>query len=134
MDPLIITAAVCLLISLALAWLASLIIYAGLQPLKKTFPAPHQIVRAHIDYLLMTGLLVVTFFLCQHRQVELPTAMVWTTVFGALYNPFGFIVLAMKPEMANPQTIREKLFILIGFMPATIGYGYAMIAVLRTYL
>lgn len=134
MDPLIVTAAVCLLISLVLAWLGALILYAGLPPLKKTFTAPHQLIRAHIDYLLMTGLLVVTFFLCQHRQIVLPTAVVWLTVVGALYNPFGFIVLSMKPEMANPQTIGEKLFILVGFLPATIGYGYAMIAVLLTYV
>lgn len=133
MDPLIGAAAVCLLISLVLAWLGSLILYAGLEPLKKTFKAPHQLIRAHIDYLLMTGLLAVTFFLCLHRQIILPTAIVWITVLGAFYNPLGFIVLAIKPDMANPQTTGEKLFILIGFLPATIGYGYAMIAVLLSY-
>lgn len=129
-EYLLITAASCLLISLALAWLASFIVYGKVGFLKKIFPATHQLIKAHIDYLLMTGLLAVTFYMTQVTQVTLPGIIVLLTCVGALYNPFGFIVLAMKPEMALTNTLAEKLRVMIGFLPATIGYGYAMIAII----
>lgn len=128
------TAALCLVISLALAWLASLIVYAKVAVLKRIFPATHQLIRAHIDYLLMALLLVMGFYLVERFALLLPDAIVLLVCIGALYNPFGFIVLAMKPAMANPETMGEKLRILLGFLPATIGYGYIMFAVMSALL
>lgn len=127
---LLITAAICMLISLGLAWLASLILYLKLARLKRIFPATHQLIRAHIDYLLMFGLLVITYFLSTHLELALPVWVIALLCLGSLYNPFGFIILAMKPKMANPETIAEKARILIGFLPATLGYGYVMISVI----
>ena len=127
---LLITAAVCMLISLGLAWLASLILYLNLARLKRIFPATHQLIRAHIDYLLMFGLLVITYFLSTHLELVLPMWVIALLCLGSLYNPFGFIILAMKPKMANPETTAEKARILIGFLPATLGYGYVMISVI----
>jgi hypothetical protein len=127
---LLITAAVCMLISLGLAWLASLILYLKLARLKRIFPATHQLIRAHIDYLLMFGLLVITYFLSTHLELVLPMWVIALLCLGSLYNPFGFIILAMKPKMANPETTAEKARILIGFLPATLGYGYVMISVI----
>ena len=124
------TAAISMLISLSLAWLASLIFYANVQFLKAIFPATQQLIRAHIDFLLMSILLVVSFYLSERLTLSIPDSIVLITCFGALYNPLGFIILAIKPSMANPQTRIEKLRVLLGFLPATIGYGYIMIAVL----
>ena len=131
---LLITAAVCMLISLGLAWLASLILYLKLARLKRIFPATHQLIRAHIDYLLMFGLLVITYFLSTHLELVLPMWVIALLCLGSLYNPFGFIILAMKPKMANPETTAEKARILIGFLPATLGYGYVMISVIHNLL
>lgn len=131
-DPslLLITAAICMLISLGLAWLASLILYAKISRLKRIFPATHQLIRAHIDYLLMFILLVSAYYLQGLLSITMPAWVIALLCIGSLYNPFGFIVLAMKPELANPQTFAQKLRVLTGFLPATLGYGYLMIAVL----
>ncbi len=131
---LLITAAICMLVSLGLAWLASLILYLKIAPLKRIFPATHQLIRAHIDYLLMFGLLVISYFLSTHLELALPAWAIVLLCLGSLYNPFGFIVLAMKPKMANPETAAEKARILIGFLPATIGYGYVMLRVIDAVL
>lgn len=133
-EYLLITAAVCLLLSLSLAWLASLIIYAKIVVLKRCFPATNQLIRSHIDYLLMTGLLVVTHYMVELNQVILPTFIVFLTCAGALYNPFGFFVLAIKPSLSQTNTTFEKARVLIGFLPATIGYGYSMIVILKAML
>jgi hypothetical protein len=127
---LLITAAFSMLISLSLAWLASLILYANIKFLKKRFPANHQLIRAHIDYLLMSLLLVMSFYLNERLALNLPGSIILITCIGALYNPFGFIILAIKPRMANPETLLEKLRVLLGFIPATLGYGYIMVAVM----
>ncbi len=133
-DYLLVTAALALLVSLALAWLASLILYAKISVLKRCFPATHQLIRAHIDYLLMCMLLVVCYYLADRLQIDLPTAVIVLLCAGALYNPFGFIVLAVKPKMANPETMGEKMRVLLGFLPATLGFGYVGVAVLASLL
>ncbi len=132
-DTLLLTAAACLIISLALAWIASFILYVKTAWLKKLIKANHQLIRAHIDYILMCLLLVVTYYLCQERSITLPNWCVITACIGALYNPFGFIVLAFKPKMANPETSFEKLRVMLGFLPATIGFSYPMILVINSF-
>ena len=132
-DTLLLTAAVCLIVSLILAWVASFILYAKTAWLKKLVKANHQLIRAHIDFLLMSLLLVVTYYLCQERNIVLPTWCIITACIGAIYNPFGFIVLAFKPSMANPKTTFEKARVLLGFLPATIGFSYPMILVIGTF-
>tara|TARA_R110002072_G_scaffold283828_1_gene447469 strand:+ start:9443 stop:9856 length:414 start_codon:yes stop_codon:yes gene_type:complete len=132
-DTLLLTAAICLIMSLGLAWLASFILYLKTAWLKKIVKANHQLIRAHIDYILMCLLLVVIYYLCQERAIVLPTWCIITACIGALYNPFGFIVLAFKPSMANPESTLEKARVLLGFLPATIGFSYPMIKVIGTF-
>lgn len=132
-DTLLLVAAICLLISLSLAWIASFILYVKTAWLKRLIKANHQLIRAHIDYLLMSLLLIATYYLCQERSVELPGWCIITACIGALYNPFGFIVLAFKPAMANPETTLEKARVLLGFLPATIGFSFPMIQVISTF-
>lgn len=123
-------AAVSLLVSLALAWIASLIVYTKVAWLAAIFEAPYQLVRAHIDYLLMSLLLVMVHYLTERLGLDLPPVVVLLLCFGSLYNPLGFVALAIRPQMANPPTRSGQIRILVGFLPATIGYGYAMCAVL----
>tara|TARA_B100001063_G_C16529024_1_gene435487 strand:- start:261 stop:674 length:414 start_codon:yes stop_codon:yes gene_type:complete len=132
-DTLLLFAAICLIISLGLAWVASFILYAKTAWLKRLVKANHQLIRAHIDFLLMSLLLVVTYYLCQERGIVLPKWCIITACIGAIYNPLGFIVLAFKPKMANPETRFEKARVLLGFLPATIGFAYPMIQVIGTF-
>lgn len=132
-NTLLLTAAFCLIISLGLAWIASFILYMKTSWLKRVVKANHQLIRAHIDYILMCLLLVVTYYLCQERNIILPTWCIITACIGALYNPFGFIVLAFKPKMANPETNLEKARVMLGFLPATIGFSYPMIKVIGSF-
>lgn len=131
---LLITASISLLISLALAWLASLILYLDIKPLKAVFPASHQLIRGHIDYILMCLLLIACYYINSELNLSLPNWIIYLTCFGALYNPFGFIVLAIKPHLAKPKSFSEKARILLGFLPATLGYGYIMCATLVHFL
>ncbi len=56
MSWLLITAAGVTIFSLLLAWLGTLIIYAKIESLRKVFPATHNLIRCHVDYLIMASL------------------------------------------------------------------------------
>ncbi|KZY73571.1 hypothetical protein A3737_26595 [Oleiphilus sp. HI0065] len=85
-DPslLLITAAICMLVSLGLAWLASLILYAKIARLKRIFPATHQLIRAHIDYLLMFILLVAAYYLQALLSITLPAWVIALLCVGCI--------------------------------------------------
>jgi len=90
-----------MLISLSLAWLASFILYAKVQTLQSIFPGTHQLIRAHIDFLLMAILLVMSFYLCERLIISLPDSIILITCFGALYNPLGYIMLAVLASLLS---------------------------------
>jgi hypothetical protein len=128
---LLITAAIALLISLLEAWLATLIIYGKIGFLKKIFPAPHNLIRSHVDYTIMTALLGFTYFALDHLDIALPKAIIVTLCVGVLYNPFGFVLKAINPKAGNSDTVLGRVIVCAGFLPATIGFGYSMVAILK---
>lgn len=130
MSWLLAVAAFSTLFSLLLAWLGTFILYAKVEGLKKLFPATHNLIRAHIDYLMMTMLLSVIYFICLHLSIVLPDSIIVILCIGALYNPFGFIVKAINPKAGQSDSFFSKLGVCLGFVPATIGFGYSMVAIL----
>lgn len=128
---LLITAAIAMLISLVEAWLATLIIYGKIGFLKKIFPATHNLIRSHVDYTIMTGLAAVLYFVIVHLELQIPNAIIVIFCVGLLYNPAGFIAKAMNPKAGNRDTVIGRIMVCAGFLPATIGFAYIMIAVLN---
>ncbi len=131
---LLITAAIALLISLFEAWLATLIIYGKVGFLKKIFPATHNLIRSHVDYTMMTALVGFIYLALDHLQIELPKAIIVILCIGVLYNPFGFVLKAINPKAGNSDTVMGRIIVCAGFLPATIGFGYSMIAILNALI
>lgn len=134
MEWMLATAALVMIISLALAWVATLIIYGQVKALKGVFPATQNLIRAHIDYLMMSTLLIAFYFACSHLSITLPTAVIAILCFGVLYNPFGFVLKAINPKTGQSDTLAGKIMVCSGFLPATIGFGYASFAILAALL
>lgn len=130
MGWILVTAAGIFLFSLFQAWLATLIVYVNVQTLKKLFPATHNLIRSHIDYLMMTSLLGVVYFACLHLGLSLPQWAIFLICLGAVYNPFGFMLKAIWPQMGHDGTVKTKIGVCVGFLPASIGFGYALLAIL----
>lgn len=131
------TAAVALVISLIEAWTVSLIYYLRVGFLRSIFPSPHQLIRSHIDYLIMAGLLGLFYISTLAADIVLPNIILFLICFGALYNPFPFILVAMQadPEASRKHMSRSVgLIVCIGFLPVTIGFGYTALAVLFKFL
>jgi len=130
MSWLLVTAAVALLISLFEAWIATLIVYGKVAFLKRIFPSTHNLILSHVDYTIMTALLGMTYFALIYLGIELPKAIIVILCIGVLYNPFGFVIKAINPKAGQSDTLVGKIAVCVGFLPATIGFGYAMCAII----
>jgi len=111
-------------------WLLALIIYADVKALKKRFPGQRDLVRSHVDYVLMGALLFGSYLLIKHMALDLPPTAIGALVLGAVYNPFGFLIKAVNPDLAMAKSKAGQVGILLGFIPATYGFGYLCIKIM----
>jgi hypothetical protein len=83
------------------------------------------LLKAHLDFLMMTGLLFVFFLLFEHLRLTPPTAVVVAMSLGSVGNPSGFLVLAVRPELPQRPATPFGALMLLSFTATTIGYGGA---------
>src|SRR5438128_2248658 len=89
----------CMMLALALAW--GLAGVRSSRLVKRCFPNPQYLLKAHLDFLMMTGLLFVFFLLFKHLGLTPPTAIVVAMSLGSLGNPTGFLALAVRPDLSQ---------------------------------
>ena len=119
---LVVAGCLALTITLGLAWCLAGMRYLDAGFLKKLFPSYAYLLKAHIDYLLMTGLLLVFFLLFAHFRVSpSPVVLIAMTV-GSLLNPFGFLVLAVRPNLRQHPSTPFGAIMAGSFVLTTIGY------------
>lgn len=122
MEPMVATAAGLIVVALCLSWLSALALYLEWAPVLKVFPSGHQLVRAHVDYLIMAALLTMFVVLADRQGVVFPAWIQWASVVGAIWNPFGFVVLAATgKKRPDPGWMTTATF--VGFVPVTVGFG-----------
>ena len=114
---------VCMMLALVLAWCL-----AGVRSsrfVKKCFPNPQYLLKAHLDFLMMTGLLFVFFLLFGQLRLTPPTAIVVAMSLGSVGNPSGFLALAIRPDLPQKPVTPFGALMLLSFTATTIGYGGA---------
>lgn len=120
---LVVVGSLCLLITLVLAWCL-----AGVRSsafMKTVFPNYQYLLKAHIDYLLMTGLLMIFFLLFSHFRVSPSPLVVFAMSIGSFMNPVGFIALAIRPSLRQHPTSPFGAVMAGSFTLTTIGYAGA---------
>jgi hypothetical protein len=127
-------ASLCLFIALIQAWIMTAMRYFNASFLKSVFKNYRFLVLSHIDYLMMSGLVFGVYLTCVELSIDLPHLIKLLIFIGALYNPFGFLLQSIKPDIAESGTLMSKVGIALGFMPLTIGLGWASIALIETTL
>ena len=125
---------VCMMLALVLAWCL-----AGVRSsrfVKKCFPSPQYLLKAHLDFLMMTGLLFVFFLLFGHLRLTPPAVIVGAMSLGSLGNPAGFLALAIRPDLSQRPATPFGALMVLSFTATTVGYGgaawYVAHAVVRT--
>ena len=117
---LVVAGSLCLAITLVLSW--RLVGVRSSACMKKVFPNYQQLLKAHIDYLLMSALLMIFYLLfAQFRVVVTPVILVSMSV-GSLLNPVGFLALAIKPDLRQQPTSLFGAIMAGSFTLTTIGY------------
>ena len=125
---LIITASICLAISIIEGWFLVLSRFLDI----KIFPGYGYLVKSHIDYIMMSGLLFAIYLILNSLNLTLSNSTIVALTIGALYNPFGFLLQAIKPNIADTDSKIIKAGLLIGFLPAIYGFlGVAYTVILK---
>ena len=97
----------CMTIALILAWCLVGVRTTGF--MKKWFPSYQYLLKSHIDYLMMTGLLFIFFLLFTHFQVAPPALIVVGMCVGSLVNPAAFLALHQaRPSTAAGISVRRR--------------------------
>lgn len=127
-------AAICLFMALIEAWFMTMVRYFKLTSVKKLFPGYRDLVKSHIDYLMMASLVFSMYLALVELNIQPPNFILWLVFIGALYNPFGFLLQAIKPDLGDTNTFQAKAGVALGFLPLTIGLGWLAIMVIATIL
>lgn len=125
-----VTGCICLVVSIIEGWIMAVIRYLEFKPLKKLFPGYRYLVRSHIDYVMMAPLLFGIYLILSTLEISISKLAISALILGALYNPAGFILQAMNPEIAEGDSKLIKLGILAGFIPATYGFCAVCLAII----
>lgn len=126
-----------IMIGLFLAW--SLIgVYTGIGFFKSIFPGdPMRILQAHIDFLLMSALILGILA----TKVPLAWHIKWAIVIGAFTNSSIFLAFAMMPEtdprseLFLPDSLGNLILhysIRLSFIITTYGFGGAALGFLKS--
>lgn len=110
-------------LALVLAW--CLVGVRSSSFMKTIFPSYQYLLKAHIDYLMMSGLLLVFFLLFAHFHASPPLVIVLSMVTGSLMNPVGFLILAIKPKTNQHPASPFGIVMACSFTLTTIGYAGA---------
>ncbi len=119
----------CLTFALILAWCLVGVRTTGF--MKRWFPSYQYLLKAHIDYLMMTGLLFIFFLLFTHFRLTPPPLIIVAMSVGSLVNPAAFLALAIKPNLPQRPASVFGATVSCGFVVTTIGYGGAAWVVAR---
>jgi hypothetical protein len=93
--------------------------------MKRAFPTYQHLLKAHIDYLMMTGLLMIFFLLFNHFHASPSPVIDFALGAGSFMNPIGFIALAIKPTLRQQPDSPFGAVMATSFTLTTIGYGGA---------
>jgi len=131
-NVLVVTGSLCMIVTLGLSWcLVGVRTSAFMKSLFASYP---NLLKAHLDYLMMTGLLMVFFLLFTHFQVSPSPLIVWAMSIGSFMNPVGFILLSLKPNLSQHPASPFGLLMSGSFTLTTIGYAGAAFSVGRIAL
>ena len=122
----------CLMITLVLAWCLAGVRASG--SMKKLFPNYQSLLKAHMDYLLMTGLLMIFYLLFAQFHVSASPVILAAMCLGSVGNPVGFLVLAVKPGLRQHPASPFGAAMTVSFALTTIGYAGAAWSVGRAAL
>jgi hypothetical protein len=129
-------AGLCLAIALVLAWMLGVTLFYPHGDLAAVIVDRAQLIRAHIDYLMMAQFLLIFALLFRQYSIDPPLWVIGATCYGAFFNPLGFLKPAFLPKphvdaTAIPPEPHFPLPAGLAFTLTTIGFLAAVALIVR---
>lgn len=121
MKLLLIWGALLILVSIAIGWLIIVRKYLSLDIIKRLIRDEKQLVKAHIDYIMMALILFAFFFI----GVNLPLPLIVLACAGAMADPALFIFLSLRPDVNRKIGSPFSVISTVIFLITTVGIGGA---------
>jgi len=120
-----------LLMALLLAW-CMIGLGFNIPPFKLIFAGEFKrLLQAHIDFLLMTALILGIYA----AKVQLPWHVSWAMVIGAFTNSSLFLLMAIFPALDTPglaPPLAFQVYLYASLLTTSYGFGKASVLVLRS--
>jgi hypothetical protein len=122
-----------LLVALVLAWC---LVFMKLEVtiIKMIFKDFHRLLQGHIDFLLMSAL-ILGFYAA---KAPLPWHIQWSMVIGAFTNSSLFLMQSMFPVLEAPSegifSMAFRIFLMLSLTITTYGFGMGAIIIFRSTL
>jgi hypothetical protein len=113
----------CLGVALIQAWLLVARFASDDSAIARLIPGKQDLLRSHIDYLMMAQFLFVFFALYKHFALLPPLWIVAAVCIGSFFNPFAFFVRAIKPGYLKAPPAHFMAMITVSCILTTVGYG-----------
>ena len=117
---LVVAGSVCLVLTLVLAWCVAGTRSSGF--FKKVFPNYQYLLKAHLDYLMMSGLLLIFYLMFAQLHVVASPVVLVSMGIGSLMNPLGYLMLSMKPTIRQSPGSPFGVLMVGSFTLTTVGY------------
>lgn len=118
-----VTAALCLSIALIEAWILVALLALPVGSLSRLVPNRADLIRSHIDYLMMALFLFVFYGLCRFLGSEPAPWLIAAACFGSLFNPFGFFVHAVRPTYKEAPPAAFSAVMMSSCVATTLGFA-----------
>lgn len=122
LEWLVLVGCFCLAVSLVLAWCLTAVRVLRVPAAQRLFPDSENLLRAHIDYLLMALLLFVAYLMFEATGVLPPALILASMCAGSVLNPAAFLVLAIDPKLGRQPGGPFGAAVAVGFVLTTLGY------------
>lgn len=126
-------AGLCLTIALAIAWVLGVTLFFPDGALAGLLAERDDVIRAHIDYLMMAQFLFIFFLAFRQYSIDPPLWLIAACGFGAFFNPLAFLIRGLTPKAAVTVAVEPHfpLQAVLSFSLTTVGFLGAVFLVIR---
>lgn len=119
----ILMGSLCLSVALVQAWLLVAVFSSEEGSIAKLIPGRQDLLRSHIDYLMMSQFLFIFFMLFRSLSLTPPLWLMACVCIGSFFNPFAFFVRAIKPSYLKSPPLLFTAMITVSCILTTVGYA-----------